>query len=200
MFNNVPKYLDNLLENIAKQGEKLGQYDILIINNIPLKKQSQGFTEVFKKYQVITPKNLEFKEIYSNILDICQGEILIFFEGNYYPDEHWLEQLIKPFQDSTINVVAGEIYLNKKDNFFTKLTNFYHKFINKNKFSWSNFYNYQIANIAVRKDFLKQQKSINLTTINPKEISYYYRILREIEAEITYNPSAIIYHHKLDRT
>ncbi len=201
MLNNVPKYLDYLLENIAKQGEKLGQYEIIIIKNIPLKKQSQSFTEILKKYQVISLKNLEFREIYSSILDICQGKILIFFDSNYYPDEQWLQHLIKPFDDSTINVVAGEICLNKNNNIFlTKLTNFYHKFINKNKFVWSNFYDNQIKNIAVRKDFIKQQKYLNLTTINPQEISFYYRILREIEAEITYNPYAIIYHYKLDRT
>ncbi len=198
MLNNVPKYLDNLLKNVVNQGEQLGEYEVIIINNIPLKKQSQDFTEIIKKYQVINRKNLEFREIYTTILDICQGEILIFFDGNYCPDEDWLEQIINPFQDSKINVVAGEICTVKNDHMFKKLSNLYHKFISKNKFPRNNFYDHQIANIALRKDFIKQQKYLNLTTINPKEISFYYRILREIESEIIYNTSAIVYDYKLD--
>lgn len=199
VLNNVPKYLDNLLENIVNQGEKLGKYELIIINNLPLKKQSQDLIEMFKQYQVINLKNLDFKEIYSTILDICQGEIIIFFDGNYYPDEHWVKQITKPFSDSKINVVTGEICLGKNLNIFTKLRNFYHKFVNQNKFQAVNFYDYQMANIAVRKEFIQQQKYLHLTTIKPEEISFYYRILREIEAEITYNPSAIVYDYKLDR-
>lgn len=193
VLNNLPKYLDYLLENIEIQGKNLGQYQIVIIDNISLKKTSQKLNSFLKTYKVIKIKNLQFNEIYTNILDICQGEIIIFFDGNYHPDEKWLEQLIKPFQNSQINIVAGKIFINKQDNFLIKLKNLYNKLSNKNDFSWSNFYDNQIANIAIRKDFIKQQKSLHLNTIKPQEISFYYRILREIETEITYNPSAIIY-------
>lgn len=193
VLNNLPKYLDKLLENVANQGENLGEYELIIINNLPLKKHSQDFTEVLKKYQVINLKNLEFKEIYSIILDICQGQIIIFFDTNYYPDQHWLAEITKPFEDSKINIVAGEICLSKKVNILTKLRNFYHQFIDKNKFQYMNFYDDQMANIAVRKDFINQQKYFNLTAINSQEISFYYRLLREIEAEIIYNSSAIVY-------
>lgn len=200
VLNNVPKSLNNLLENIASQGKKIGEYEIIIINNIPPKKQSPAFIEVLKKYRFINIINLEFKEIYKRILDICQGQIIVFYDVNYYPDQHWLEEIIKPFYDSNkINVVAGEIYHNKNNNFLKKLRNLPHKFINPNKFQWRNFYDHQIANLAIRKEFIKQQKYLNLMTINVKEINFYYRILREIEAEITYNPSAIIYDCKLDR-
>jgi cellulose synthase/poly-beta-1,6-N-acetylglucosamine synthase-like glycosyltransferase len=182
-----------LLENVANQGESLGKYQVIIINNIPQKKLSQNLTKLSKKYQVINLKNLEPKKIYPKILDSCQGEIIVFLDGKYYPDENWLKEIIKPFDDLTINIVAGKIYLAENLNFLTKLIKFEYQFINKNKFKEVNFYDSQIGNIALRKNFINQQKYLNFTNINPKEISFYYRILREIEAEITYNPSAIIY-------
>jgi len=193
LLNNLPKHLDNLLENIANQGESLGKYELILINNIPLKKSCQDLIKISKKYQVINLKNLESKKIYPRILDSCQGEIIVFLDGNYYPDENWLKEIIKPFDNLTINIVAGKIYLAENLNFLTKLINFEHQLINKNQLKEVNFYDNQIGNIALRKNFIKQNKYLNFTNINPKEISFYYRILREIEAEITYNPSAIIY-------
>jgi len=75
--------------------------------------------------------------------------------------------------------------------------NFIYKYIPNNNFKWVNIFDEQLANFAVRKEYMKQQKFLYLPKINQKEISFYSRILREIEAEIIYNPSAIVYHKKL---
>ncbi|MGI0483236.1 glycosyltransferase [Geminocystis sp. CENA526] len=189
-LNNSPKYLEKLFENITNQGKNLGQYEIIFINNLSLKKNYSQVNNICLKYNIKNVQKFATNDICQNILDSCRGEIIVFIDANCYPDAHWLENLIKSFNNSNINIVAGEICQGKDNHKFRKIiTNFWHQ----NNFEWSNFYDNQIANIAVRKKYLQQANNLNLTPVNSQEVSIYYRILREIEAEIVYNPSSIVY-------
>lgn len=203
IVNSYPKSLLDLIKSIVKQSDLLGitKYQIILLNNNHDVKVVNLCSEIVNNYQnnkcqikiININKNQTINEIYNNLLNFTKGEILIFTEANCYVDDNWLENLIKSFSNPNINIVAGEIYQVKIDNIIIEILNLIDKIINKNKLKWSHIFVNQIANIAVKKEFIKQQKSLNLTKVKAKEISLYYRILREVEAEITYNPSAIVY-------
>lgn len=203
IVNNYPKYLLNLIKSIVKQADLLGinKYQIILLNNNHDVKGINLCSDIVNDYQnKICPikiininKNKTINEIYNNLLNLTKGEILVFTEANCYVDDNWLENLIKSFSNPNINIVAGEICQVKTENIMKKMSNLINKLINNNQLKWGNVFGGQISNIALRKDFVKQQKSLNLTEVKKEEIGLYYRILREVEAEITYNPSAIVY-------
>jgi len=202
IVNHYSNSLSNILEYINK---KSNINKIIIINNSQEKKINNlclNITKIYHKNSckleiIDTNKNQTSNEIYQQIIDSIEGEIIIFTKTNYYPDDHWLENLIKSFHDISINIVAGQVYKLKTENIIKKILNFIYKYIPNNNFKWVNIFDEQLANFAVRKEYMKQQKFLYLPKINQKEISFYSRILREIEAEIIYNPSAIVYHKKL---
>ncbi|NCO74875.1 MAG: glycosyltransferase [Cyanobacteria bacterium] len=202
IVNHYSNSLSNILEYI---NQKSNINKIIIINNSQEKKINNlclNITKIYHKNSckleiIDTNKNQTSNEIYQQIIDSIEGEIIIFTKTNYYPDDHWLENLIKSFHDISINIVAGQVYKLKTENIIKKILNFIYKYIPNNNFKWVNIFDEQLANFAVRKEYMKQQKFLYLPKINQKEISFYSRILREIEAEIIYNPSAIVYHKKL---
>lgn len=203
IVNNYPKYLLDLIKSIVKQVDLLGinNYQIILVNNNHDVKIINLCSDIVNNYQnKICPikiininKNKTINDIYNNLLNLTKGEILVFTEANCYVDDNWLENLMKPFSNSNINIVAGEICQVKTENIIIKMSNLINKLINNNQLKWRNIFGGQIDNIALRKDFVKQQKSLNLIEVKEEEIGLYYRILREVEAEITYNPSAIVY-------
>ncbi len=194
----------HLIELIIKQSSLLGKYQIILLNNIQEKKNINLCLENFKNYQnkqckievINVNKNQTINDIYKKIIELTEGEIIVVTEANTYPDNNWLDNLIKSFGDGSVNIVAGEICQVETQNIIKKIFHLLNKFINKDKFKWTGIFDGQIGNVAVRKEFLKQQKSLNVFNINHRETSYYYRILKEIEAEITYNPSARVYQVK----
>lgn len=203
IVNSYPKSLLDLIKSIVKQSDLLGitKYQIILLNNNHDVKVVNLCSEIVNNYQnnkcqikiINISKNQTINEIYNNLLNFTKGEILIFTEANCYVDDNWLENLIKSFSKPNINIVAGEICQVKTENIIIKMSNLINKLINNNQLKWRNIFGGQIDNIALRKDFVKQQKSLNLTEVKEEEIGLYYRILREVEAEITYNPSAIVY-------
>lgn len=203
IINSYPKSLLDLIKSIVKQSDLLGitKYQIILLNNNHGIKVINLCLDIVNNYQnkecqieiININKNQTINEIYNELLSLTKGEILVFTEANCYPDDNWLENIIKLFSKPNINIVAGEIYQVKIDNIVIKILNLIDKIINKNKLKWSNIFGGQIANIALKKEFIKQQKHLNLTKVKEKEISFYYRILREVEAEIIYTSSAIVY-------
>jgi len=70
---------------------------------------------------------------------ISQGQYLVFLDGDCYPEEDWLELLLKPFSDPGVGCVAGEIrilndaygleaYLSNKG-YLSQADNFKHPFL-----------------------------------------------------------------------
>lgn len=204
IINNYPKCLKDLIDIIIKQSSLIGNCQIILLNNNHEKKLINLCSNIVDKYinkeyqiEIINiNKHQTVNEIYRKIIDLVKGEIIIFTETNCYPDDNWLENIMKNFSNPEINIIAGEIYQVETKNIIKKISNLVNKFIDKNNFKWGNIFDRQLSNLAVRKRFIEQQKSLNLTEVKEEEISFYYRILTEVEAEITYNSSSIVYQVK----
>lgn len=206
IINNFPSSLDKLVQTVIKQSNLLGKSQTLLLNNNRDIKVINLCLDTAKKYSnkenEIIPininKNQEINDTYQSLLNVVKGEILIFIKGNCYPEDSWLENLIKPFNDKNINIIAGEIEEIKTLHLFKKISYLIHKLIKKDKFKCSNIFDGQIANVAIKKEFLQQQKSLYLSNIKEKESTYYNRILNEVEAEIIYHPLAKVYQNHRD--
>jgi Glycosyl transferase family 2 len=204
IINSYPKCLKNLIDLIIKQSSLRGNCQIILLNNNHEKRLINLCSNIIdnykdKKYQIEIiniNKPQTVNEIYNKIFDLIKGEIIVLTEANCYPDDNWLENIIKDFSNPEINIIAGKIYQTETKNIIKQISNLIHNIIGKSNFKWGNIFNGLIANLAVRKQFIQQQKSLDLTEVKQEEISFYYRILREVEAEITYNSSSIVYQLK----
>lgn len=186
--------------DVVKQSNLLGEYQLILINNNKDKKINKAITnsienctQNYQEIEIIKVEGQSINNIYEKLIDIVQGDFLIFTQSNFYPENDWLENIISSFNDDRINIVAGKVIQVNTTNIVKKLSYFISQLINQNQILWNNIYDNQIANLAFRKKFIKQQQSLKLAYITQKNINFYYRILREVEAEIIYNPSSIVY-------
>ncbi|WP_066119136.1 glycosyltransferase family 2 protein [Geminocystis sp. NIES-3709] len=196
VVNNTAKNLDQLIQNIVNQCQLLGKYEIILINNLYKNKKNISIFNTVKNYQNISIIEGNFNTVYQKILKDSIGEFLIFTTTEAQPEKNWLQNIMKPFEDPQIHVVGGQIEQLKVNNIILKFYNFIKNILYKNKIKWTDIYDNQISNLAIKKEFLKRQKILNLSNLNQQKINFYYRILREVEAEITYNPSAMVYQIK----
>ena len=122
------------------------------------------------------------------------GEIIAFTDADCRPEPNWLSDLIQPFQDATIGIVAGEViglpgntilekYAENNDTLSQKYT-LAHPFCPYG----------QTANLAIRKEIFQQVGLFRpyLTTGGDADICW--RIQRETDWKITLAESAIVKH------
>ena len=122
------------------------------------------------------------------------GEFFAFTDADCYPQPHWLTNLIQPFQDDTIGLVAGEIiafpgttllesYADRK-HIMSQQDTLAHKFCPYG----------QTANLGIRKQALEAVGLFRpyLTTGGDADICW--RVQRESDWKIHYAPTATIQH------
>lgn len=185
ILNNRYFSLRKFLQNLIINGDK--KYQVVIIDT--LEKPFILSEEDKNNSNITIIRGTSFSDNYKKLETICQGEILVFTANNCRRDSQWLENILEPFKDIRVNITAGDVV--SKDNFFTKITNLFKK---KNRLnSTLNIYQDQLYNLAIRRSFFQQQKPFDISSAKQEESHYYYRLLRELEAEITYVSSATIY-------
>ena len=122
------------------------------------------------------------------------GEILAFTDADCRPQPHWLSDLIPPFQDPTIGIVAGEIvgvpgrtllekYAEKQDILSQKYT-LAHPFCPYG----------QTANLAIRREAFKQVGLFRPSLTTGGDVDICWRIQRESAWKIFFASTAIVQH------
>ena len=122
------------------------------------------------------------------------GEIIAFTDVDCRPQSNWLQNLIQPFTDSSVGIVAGEVegltgktllekYAENQDVLSQKYT-LAHPFCPYG----------QTANLAIRQEIFKQVGLFRpyLTTGGDADICW--RIQRETDWKISFAPTAIVKH------
>ena len=120
--------------------------------------------------------------------------ILAFTDMDCRPSQQWLIELVKPFVDTSIGIVAGEVKALPSENFFEKYSE-RSDFMNQKYLLEHPFCAYgQTANLAVRKVAFQEVGLFRpyLTTGGDADICW--RIQRETDWKLTYSPEAIIFH------
>ncbi|PSF38539.1 glycosyltransferase [Aphanothece hegewaldii CCALA 016] len=123
-----------------------------------------------------------------------KGEILVFTDMDCRPYPNWVEEIVKPFTNPSIGIVAGELIALPGNSLLEKYAEraeiMAQKFLLEHPFCPYG----QTANLAILRDIFKKVGIFRpyLTTGGDADICW--RIQRETHYKIEYTPKAIIQH------
>jgi glycosyltransferase involved in cell wall biosynthesis len=122
------------------------------------------------------------------------GHILAFTDADCQPISTWLEHLVKPLEDSTVGIVAGEIKALPSTNWLE------HYAERQDTLSQSNTLNHsylpygQTANLAIRACILQQVGLFRPHLTTGGDADLCWRILDQTDWTIQPSPAAVVYH------
>jgi len=196
---NGESELPDLLDCLKAQTYPPDKVEYLLVDN-----NSQDNTEQLlakaQESQIIPLTPLAENQIQSSYAARNRGirsarhGILAFTDMDCRPSQEWLIELVKPFVDTSIGIVAGEVKALPSENFFEKYSE-RSDFMNQKYLLEHPFCPYgQTANLAVRRVAFQEVGLFRpyLTTGGDADICW--RIQRETDWKLTYSPEAIIFH------
>ncbi|MFB2837569.1 glycosyltransferase [Floridanema evergladense] len=190
--------LADLINCLKSQTYPIEQVEYFLVDNASSDRTStiiQNAAQNFPKIHYLAETKIQSSYAARNTgIRAASGEIIAFTDADCRPQPQWLTELILPFQDANIGIVAGEIiglpgktilekYAEKQDVLSQKYT-LQHPFCPYG----------QTANLAIRKEIFTQIGLFRpyLTTGGDADICW--RIQRETNWKIHFAPNAIIQH------
>lgn len=190
--------LPDLINCLKSQTYPIEQVEYFLVDNASSDRTStiiQNAAQNFPQIHYLAETKIQSSYAARNTgIRAATGEIIAFTDADCRPQPHWLAELIVPFQDTNIGIVAGEIiglpgktilekYAEKQDVLSQKYT-LKHPFCPYG----------QTANLAIRKEIFTQIGLFRpyLTTGGDADICW--RIQRESNWKIEFAPNAIVQH------
>lgn len=190
--------LPDLINCLKSQTYPIEQVDYFLVDNASSDRTStiiQNAAQNFPKIYYLAETKIQSSYAARNAgIRAARSEIIAFTDADCRPQPQWLTQLIVPFQDANIGIVAGEIvglpgetilekYAEKQDTLSQKYT-LKHPFCPYG----------QTANLAIKKEIFTQIGLFRpyLTTGGDADICW--RIQRETDWKIQFAPNAIVQH------
>jgi cellulose synthase/poly-beta-1,6-N-acetylglucosamine synthase-like glycosyltransferase len=201
IYNSEEDVID-LVECLVNQTYSPEQTEFLLVDNNSQDNTANLLKEQIEKYQA-QGKNCKYlseNQVQSSYaarnkgIKMSQGEILAFTDADCRPQPDWLVNLIKPFVNPQVSIVAGEVEGLAGNSLLEQYGNLYKTLSQKYTLEHPFAAYGQTANLAIRKDALHLVGLFRpyLTTGGDADICW--RILKEIESEIIFAPSAIVFH------
>jgi cellulose synthase/poly-beta-1,6-N-acetylglucosamine synthase-like glycosyltransferase len=196
---NGESELPDLLDCLKAQTYPPDKVEYLLVDNNSQDNTGQLLAKA-QESQIIPLIPLAENQIQSSYAARNRGirsarhDILAFTDMDCRPSQEWLIELVKPFVDTSIGIVAGEVKALPSKNFFEKYSE-RSDFMNQKYLLEHPFCPYgQTANLAVRKVAFQEIGLFRpyLTTGGDADICW--RIQRETDWKLTYSPDAIIFH------
>jgi cellulose synthase/poly-beta-1,6-N-acetylglucosamine synthase-like glycosyltransferase len=196
---NGESELPDLLDCLKAQTYPPDKVEYLLVDNNSQDNTGQLLAKA-QESQIIPLIPLAENQIQSSYAARNRGirtarhDILAFTDMDCRPSQEWLIELVKPFVDTSIGIVAGEVKALPSENFFEKYSE-RSDFMNQKYLLEHPFCPYgQTANLAVRKVAFQEVGLFRpyLTTGGDADICW--RIQRETDWKLTYSPEAIIFH------
>ncbi|MBO1348504.1 MAG: glycosyltransferase [Hormoscilla sp. GUM202] len=199
----VPVYngeadLPELLSCLQGQRFPAGRVEYLLVDN----KSSDRTPDILEAAQAETPaiKPLREKEIQSSYaarnrgIKAATGDILAFTDADCRPQPDWLANLIAPFRDPSIGIVAGEIAALPGKTLLEKYADRQKTLSQKHTLTHPFCAYGQTANLGIRRSALERVGIFRpyLTTGGDADICW--RILRETDWQLKFAPTAIVRH------
>jgi cellulose synthase/poly-beta-1,6-N-acetylglucosamine synthase-like glycosyltransferase len=194
--------LPDLLKCLQNQTYPREQVEYLLINNnssdqtgsileqAVIKSKWSGFPLV-----VLSENQIQSSYAARNLgIKTARYDLLVFTDADCRPSYQWLEEIVKPFGDTDIGIVAGEIFALTGNSILEKYAErreiLSPKFLLEHPFSPYG----QTANLAIRKAAFEKVGLFRpyLTTGGDADICW--RILRETQWQLAYAPTAVISH------
>ncbi|MBE9186385.1 glycosyltransferase, partial [Microcoleus sp. LEGE 07076] len=122
------------------------------------------------------------------------GEIIAFTDADCRPETQWLENLVKPFADSNIGIVAGEILALPGNTLLEKHSARENTLSQKHTLAHPFCAYGQTANLAVRRQVLAQVGLFRPYLTSGGDADFCWRILRQTSYKLDFAESAIVRH------
>lgn len=147
------------------------------------------------RFHHLTEKQIQSSYAARNAaIKASHGEILVFTDMDCRPYSNWVEEMVKPFSNSSIGLVAGELIALKGDSFLEQYAErvemMNQKFLLEHPFCPYG----QTANLAIRKSILEKVGLFRPYLTSGGDADICWRILRETDYKLEYAPKAIIQH------
>jgi len=199
----VPVYngeadLPELLSCLQAQRFPAAPVEYLLVDN----KSRDRTPDILEAAQGSTPaiKHLRELEIQSSYaarnrgIKAATGDILAFTDADCRPQPDWLANLIAPFRDPSIGIVAGEIAALPGKTLLEKYADRQQTLSQKHTLAHPFCAYGQTANLGIRRSALERVGIFRpyLTTGGDADICW--RILRETDWQLKFAPTAIVRH------
>ena len=194
--------LPDLLKCLQSQTYPREQVEYLLVNNnssdqtgsileqAVIESKGSGFPLI-----VLTENQIQSSYAARNLgIKTARYDLLVFTDADCRPSYQWLEEIVKPFGDTDIGIVAGEIFALTGNSILEKYAErreiLSPKFLLEHPFSPYG----QTANLAIRKAAFEKVGLFRpyLTTGGDADICW--RIQQQTDWQLSYAPEAIIYH------
>ena len=187
---NEERHIGRLLDGIAKQVTSFA-YEVIVVDSGSTDATVYIAKKLGAQIVAITPESFSFGRALNIGCDAAKGEILLFASAHVYPVyTDWLENIVKPFENSQTALVYGRQTGNELTR-FSELRVFSKWFPAKSNYQQETpFCNN--ANCAIRKELWKQQVfDESLTGL--EDLDWAKRIMNK-GFSIAYEAEAIIVH------
>ncbi|MBD0268091.1 MAG: glycosyltransferase [Cyanobacteria bacterium Co-bin8] len=129
---------------------------------------------------------------------VATGEILAFTDADCYPAETWLEQLVQPFTDPAVGLVAGEVEAFPGGNWLERYADRKQTLSQKSTLAHPFCPYGQTANLAVRATIFKQVGLFRPHLTSGGDADFCWRAQREGGWQLAFAEQAIVQHHHRD--
>ena len=134
----------------------------------------------------------------------AKGEILAFIDDDAYPDQNWLKNAVRHFQDAAIAAVGGPAITPPEESFRGKASgkvyenillsgNYRYRYVKSSKRFVDD---YPSCNLLVRKSVFKELGGFDTEFWPGEDTKLCWGIVHKLNKKILYDPQVLVYHHR----
>ncbi len=189
---NAQKFIGKCIEALLAQKYQRENYEIIVIDDGSTDRTS----DIVRTYPVkyIFQKNKGPAAARNAGAKEAKGEIILFTDSDCIPFDNWIEEMVKPFDDTEIMAVKGAYKTNQKSIIarFAQLE-FEERFEMLKKAGSIDMVDTYSA--GYRKDIFLQMGGfdVNFPVANNEDTELSYR-MSKLGYKMVFNPEAIVYH------
>ncbi|HIK32450.1 MAG TPA: glycosyltransferase [Oscillatoriales cyanobacterium M59_W2019_021] len=124
----------------------------------------------------------------------ARGEILAFTDADCRPQPHWLLELVAPFTEANVGIVAGEIRALPPQTWLERHAERAETLSQKHTLNHSFCAYGQTANLAIRRDALQEVGLFRPYLTTGGDADLCWRILRQTHWQLRFAESAVVLH------
>lgn len=194
--------LAHLINCLQAQTYPPDQVEYLLVDNNSsdrtaaiLQKSAQDFQLLGLKLRPLTEKQIQSSYAARNTgIRAATGEIIAFTDADCRPQPNWLSALIKPFADSSVALVAGEVVALPGNTLLEQHAQQQDTLSQKHTLAHPFFPYGQTANLAIRRQTLTKVGLFRPYLTTGGDADLCWRIQMQNAGRIEFAPTAIVQH------
>lgn len=189
---NEEQTIKRCLQALINQNIQSENYEVVVVDN----GSNDRSTQIIQKFPVkLFSENRAHNSYMARNCGLrhAKGEIIAFIDADCIAEKKWLKNLVEPFQDGRVGIVAGEVLSDKPNNL---IQGFYeHSGILKQKEKvQKNIAAIATANVAIRKRIFDTVGNFDENFQWGGDNDFGIRIQKETNYLIQFDENARVYH------